>query len=71
MAKKILIIGGVAAGPKAACRLKRLLGDAEVTIVDQDSLISYGMLPMRRSYALPVFIWCGMFPFLRPQKGLR
>ncbi len=42
MAKKILIIGGVAAGPKAASRLKRLLGDAEVTIVDQDSLISYG-----------------------------
>ncbi len=42
MAKKILIIGGVAAGPKAACRLKRVLDDAEVAIVDQDSLISYG-----------------------------
>ena len=42
MGKKILIIGGVAAGPKAACRLKRVLTDAEVTIVDQDSLISYG-----------------------------
>ncbi len=42
MAKKILIIGGVAAGPKAACRLKRVLADAEVTIVDQDNLISYG-----------------------------
>jgi NADPH-dependent 2,4-dienoyl-CoA reductase/sulfur reductase-like enzyme/rhodanese-related sulfurtransferase len=42
MAKKIVIIGGVAAGPKAACRVKRLMPEAEVTIVDQDSLISYG-----------------------------
>ncbi len=42
MEKRIVIVGGVAAGPKAACRVKRLLPDAEVTIVDQDSLISYG-----------------------------
>lgn len=42
MSKKILIIGGVAAGPKAACRLKRLQPDWDITIVDQDSLISYG-----------------------------
>lgn len=42
MGKKIVIIGGVAAGPKAACRVKRLMQDAEVTIVDQDTLISYG-----------------------------
>ncbi len=42
MGKKILIIGGVAAGPKAACRVKRIMADAEVTVVDQDSLISYG-----------------------------
>ena len=42
MGKKIVIIGGVAAGPKTACRAKRLLPDAEVTIIDQDSLISYG-----------------------------
>ncbi|MFU8819382.1 MAG: FAD-dependent oxidoreductase [Desulfurivibrio sp.] len=42
MKKKIVIIGGVAAGPKTACRVKRLLPDAEVTIIDQDSLISYG-----------------------------
>ena len=40
--KKIVIVGGVAAGPKAACRVKRLLPDAQVTIIDQDSLISYG-----------------------------
>jgi NADPH-dependent 2,4-dienoyl-CoA reductase/sulfur reductase-like enzyme/rhodanese-related sulfurtransferase len=42
MGKRIVIIGGVAAGPKAACRLKRLMPDAEVTIIDQDNLISYG-----------------------------
>ncbi len=42
MGKKIVIIGGVAAGPKAACRLKRLMPDAEVTVIDQDNLISYG-----------------------------
>jgi len=42
MSKKIVIVGAVAAGPKAACRLKRLQPDWEVTMVDQDSLISYG-----------------------------
>jgi len=42
MSEKILIIGGVAAGPKTACRIKRLMPDAEVTVIDQDSLISYG-----------------------------
>jgi NADPH-dependent 2,4-dienoyl-CoA reductase/sulfur reductase-like enzyme/rhodanese-related sulfurtransferase len=42
MGKKIVIIGGVAAGPKAACRTKRLMADADVTVIDQDSLISYG-----------------------------
>ncbi|MDH4320646.1 MAG: FAD-dependent oxidoreductase, partial [Desulfobulbaceae bacterium] len=42
MSKKIVIIGGVAAGPKTACRAKRLMPEAEVTIIDQDSLISYG-----------------------------
>ena len=42
MGKRIVIVGGVAAGPKAACRLKRIMPDAEVTVIDQDSLISYG-----------------------------
>ncbi len=42
MSKKIVIVGGVAAGPKAACRVKRLMQDAEVTIIDQDTLFSYG-----------------------------
>ncbi|MBU0483292.1 MAG: FAD-dependent oxidoreductase [Proteobacteria bacterium] len=42
MGQKILIIGGVAAGPKTACRLNRLDPEAEITIIDQDNLISYG-----------------------------
>ncbi|MDX1776762.1 MAG: FAD-dependent oxidoreductase, partial [Desulfobulbales bacterium] len=42
MPEKIVVIGGVAAGPKTACRVKRLLPGAEVVVVDQDSLISYG-----------------------------
>lgn len=42
MSKKIVIVGAVAAGPKAACRLKRIRPDWDVTMVDQDSLISYG-----------------------------
>ncbi len=42
MGEKILIIGGVAAGPKTACRIKRLMPDVEVTVIDQDSIISYG-----------------------------
>jgi len=42
MSERIVVIGGVAAGPKAACRVKRLMPQAEVTIVDQDNLISYG-----------------------------
>ncbi len=42
MSTKIVVVGGVAAGPKAACHLKRLQPDWEITVVDQDSLISYG-----------------------------
>lgn len=42
MKEQILIIGGVAAGPKTACRLKRLNPEAQITLIDQDSLISYG-----------------------------
>jgi NADPH-dependent 2,4-dienoyl-CoA reductase/sulfur reductase-like enzyme/rhodanese-related sulfurtransferase len=42
MPQKIVIIGAVALGPKAACRLKRLDPDAEITMIDQDDIISYG-----------------------------
>lgn len=42
MAKKIVIIGAVALGPKVACRLRRLDPQAEITLIDRDNLISYG-----------------------------
>lgn len=42
MGQKILIIGGVALGPKAAARCKRLDPETEVTIIDENEYISYG-----------------------------
>lgn len=42
MSQNILIVGAVALGPKAACRVKRLDPDAKVIMVDQSDLISYG-----------------------------
>jgi len=42
MKKRVLVIGAVALGPKAACRFKRLQPSAQVTMIDKDSLISYG-----------------------------
>ena len=42
MPEKILIVGGVALGPKDASRCKRLMPDAEVTLVDENVYISYG-----------------------------
>ncbi len=39
--KKIVVIGGVAAGPKAAARARRLDPNAEITIVEKDELLSY------------------------------
>ncbi len=42
MARKIVIIGAVALGPKVACRLRRLDPEAQITLIDRDDLISYG-----------------------------
>lgn len=42
MAKKIIIIGAVALGPKVACRLRRLDPDADILLIDRDDIISYG-----------------------------
>jgi NADPH-dependent 2,4-dienoyl-CoA reductase/sulfur reductase-like enzyme/rhodanese-related sulfurtransferase len=39
---KVVIIGAVAAGPKAGCRIKRLMPSASVIMIDRDSYISYG-----------------------------
>jgi len=38
---KVVIIGGVAAGPKAASKILRMCPDAEVTIIEKGVLLSY------------------------------
>ena len=38
---KIIIIGAVAAGAKAAAKAKRILPDSEITIYTDDTHISY------------------------------
>jgi NADPH-dependent 2,4-dienoyl-CoA reductase/sulfur reductase-like enzyme len=48
--KKIVVVGGVATGPKAAARARRLLPDAEITVIEKGSLVSYG------SCGLPLFL---------------
>lgn len=42
MAKKVLIIGGVASGMKTASRLRRRDKDAEITVIERGELVSYG-----------------------------
>ncbi len=42
MIKRVVVIGAVAAGPRAASRLKRLCQEVEITLIDKDDLISYG-----------------------------
>jgi NADPH-dependent 2,4-dienoyl-CoA reductase/sulfur reductase-like enzyme/rhodanese-related sulfurtransferase len=41
VAHKIVIVGGVAAGPKVAARARRLDPEAEITIVERGGVISY------------------------------
>ena len=50
MTQKVLIIGGVATGTKAAARIKRRNPDTEVTIIEQGEVVSYG------ACGLPYFI---------------
>ncbi len=38
---KVVIVGGVAAGPKVASKIIRLMPNAEVTIVERDEFLSY------------------------------
>ena len=42
MSRNIIVIGGVALGPKAASRLKRLDPTANVTMIDENIHISFG-----------------------------
>jgi NADPH-dependent 2,4-dienoyl-CoA reductase/sulfur reductase-like enzyme/rhodanese-related sulfurtransferase len=41
MVENVLIIGGVATGPKAAARLRRLNSEMKITIIEKGDLISY------------------------------
>jgi NADPH-dependent 2,4-dienoyl-CoA reductase/sulfur reductase-like enzyme/rhodanese-related sulfurtransferase len=42
MGLKVLIVGAVALGPKVACRVKRLLPSADITIFEKEDRFSYG-----------------------------
>ncbi len=42
MTQRVVIVGAVAAGSKAACRLRRLKPNWKITLIDEDDLISYG-----------------------------
>ncbi len=44
--KKVLIIGGMAAGCKTAARLSRLSNDFDITIIEKNSFLSYGTCGM-------------------------
>jgi NADPH-dependent 2,4-dienoyl-CoA reductase/sulfur reductase-like enzyme/rhodanese-related sulfurtransferase len=39
---RVVIIGGVACGPKTAARLRRIHPNAEITMVEKDAIVSYG-----------------------------
>jgi NADPH-dependent 2,4-dienoyl-CoA reductase/sulfur reductase-like enzyme/rhodanese-related sulfurtransferase len=41
LSKKIVIVGGVAAGPKVAARARRVMPDAEITVIEKSNIISY------------------------------
>ncbi len=41
VSQKVVVIGGVAAGPKAAVKIKRLDQDAEVTMIEKGHFLSY------------------------------
>ena len=40
--KKILIIGGVAAGTSAASKARRIDPDADIKIIQEEPVVSYG-----------------------------
>ena len=52
---RVLIIGGVACGPKTGARLRRLMPDADITMIDKGELVSYG------ACGLPYYVE-GVFP---------
>ncbi|MFW5810858.1 MAG: FAD-dependent oxidoreductase [Thermodesulfobacteriota bacterium] len=55
---RVLIIGGVACGPKTGARLRRLMPDADITMIDKGELVSYG------ACGLPYYVE-GVFPNIK------
>lgn len=47
---KVVIVGGVATGPKVGARLRRLMPDADITVIEKNEYISYG------GCGLPLFV---------------
>ena len=78
--KNIVIIGGVACGPKAAARAKRLDPQANITIIEQGSALSYagcgmpyyisGRVPeLRELMSTPIGVPRSV-PYFRDVKGI-
>lgn len=40
--KKVVVIGGVAAGLKAAAKIRRSMSDAQITVIERGNIVSYG-----------------------------
>ena len=38
---RVVVVGGVAAGPKAASRILRVCPEADVTVIEKGTLLSY------------------------------
>lgn len=79
--KNIVIIGGVACGPKAAARAKRLDPEANITILEQGSALSYagcgmpyyisGRVPeLRELMSTPIGVPRSV-PYFRDVKGIQ
>ncbi|MFZ7127570.1 MAG: FAD-dependent oxidoreductase [Desulfobacterales bacterium] len=47
---RVIVVGGVACGPKTAARLRRLMPSADITLVERGKLVSYG------SCGLPYYV---------------
>lgn len=62
MSEKIVVIGAAAAGLRAAARAKRLMPEAEVTVLDAAEVISYG------ACGLPYFV-SGDIPALKALRA--
>ncbi|MEW5935243.1 MAG: FAD/NAD(P)-binding oxidoreductase, partial [Bacillota bacterium] len=61
-ARRIVVIGGVAAGPKAAARARRVDPEAEITLLEKGPLVSYG------SCGFP-FLLAGLVDSLAPLRS--